>query len=309
MLGLSAYDDDSASDSEQPSSSKLNDKPSKSGAHTSPEARRKTTQVIIRKPAKPKNHNLRRDPADEIIADPNPPPAQKSATPEQAAGPSQASGETQPTDELTRIRELLQPPPILEPCDPALESKLAQFHALKRDPQNPRHFNDSLMSNRSFRNPHLYAKLVEFVDVDERATNFPRDIWDPHDLQPEWYADRIAEVQKARQEKADKEPAGKRSAINFTNAKSSSSSSTKPEKKDSGSYNPYLHAYKSHDRQRQDKAKKGRWGILIYAVTLDITATYGTKGVKELSSTIFACDAIAAARFTAVCSIPVVQPC
>ncbi|KAI5888487.1 HCNGP-domain-containing protein [Schizophyllum commune H4-8] len=272
MLGLSAYDDDTASDSEQPSSSKLNDKPSKSGAHTSPEARRKTTQVIIRKPAKPKNHNLRRDPADEIIADPNPPAAQKSATPEQAAGPSQASGETQPTDELTRIRELLQPPPIpgvadwgippasSDPCDPALESKLAQFHALKRDPQNPRHFNDSLMSNRSFRNPHLYAKLVEFVDVDERATNFPRDIWDPYDLQPEWYADRIAEVQKARQEKAEKEPAGKRSAINFTNAKSSSSSSsTKPEKKDTGSYNPYLHAYKSHDRQRQDKAKKGRW--------------------------------------------------
>ncbi|KAL1719155.1 HCNGP-like protein-domain-containing protein [Schizophyllum commune] len=272
MLGLSAYDDDSASDSEQPSSSKLNDKPSKSGAHTSPEARRKTTQVVIRKPAKPKNHNLRRDPADEIIADPNPPAAQKSATPEQAAGPSQASGDTQPTDELTRIRDLLQPPPIpgvadwgippasTDPCDPTLESKLAQFHALKRDPQNPRHFNDSLMSNRSFRNPHLYAKLVEFVDVDERATNFPRDIWDPYDLQPEWYADRIAEVQKARQEKAEKEPAGKRTAINFTNAKSSaSSSSTKPEKKDSGSYNPYLHAYKSHDRQRQDKAKKGRW--------------------------------------------------
>ena len=136
------------------------------------------------------------------------------------------------------------------------------------------------MSNRSFRNPHLYAKLVEFVDVEERATNFPRDIWDPYDLQPEWYADRIgvstfqqphnlyadldflltADVQKARQEKADKEPAGKRTAINFTNAKSSSSSSSaKPEKKDMGSYNPYLHAYKSHDRQRQDKTKKGRW--------------------------------------------------
>jgi len=47
------------------------------------------------------------------------------------------------------------------------------------------------MSNRSFRNPHLYAKLVEFVDVDERTTNFPRDIWDPHDIQEEWFADKI----------------------------------------------------------------------------------------------------------------------
>lgn len=68
---------------------------------------------------------------------------------------------------------------------------MAQFHALKRDPQNPKHFNDSLMSNRSFRNPHLYTKLVEFVDVDERTSNFPKDLWDPHNVKEEWFADRI----------------------------------------------------------------------------------------------------------------------
>jgi hypothetical protein len=49
------------------------------------------------------------------------------------------------------------------------------------------------MSNRSFRNPHLYAKLVEFLDVDERTTNFPKEIWDPYDLQPEWFAEKIGE--------------------------------------------------------------------------------------------------------------------
>ncbi|KAI0002572.1 HCNGP-like protein-domain-containing protein [Russula compacta] len=102
-----------------------------------------------------------------------------------------------------KIRDLLRPLPILgvpdwgipaasaEPCDPAIEAKLAQFHALKRDSDQPKHFNDSLMSNRSFRNPHLYAKLVEFVDVDERTTNFPKKIWDPHDVQEDWFADRI----------------------------------------------------------------------------------------------------------------------
>lgn len=47
------------------------------------------------------------------------------------------------------------------------------------------------MANRSFRNPHLYAKLVEFVDVDECKTNFPKDIWDPIDLNEDWYADKI----------------------------------------------------------------------------------------------------------------------
>jgi len=124
---------------------------------------------------------------------------------------------------MFQIRALLRPPPIegtedwgippeaAEACDPALQvifpffvhakhffyqgiliqAKLAQFSALKRDPVNPKHFNDSLMSNRSFRNPHLYTKLVEFVDVDERATNFPKDMWDPNDVKKDWFADQI----------------------------------------------------------------------------------------------------------------------
>lgn len=73
----------------------------------------------------------------------------------------------------------------------SVKAKVAQFLALKRDPVNPRHFNDSLMSNRSFRNPHLYATLVDFVDVDERTSNFPTGIWKPNDVEPGWFADQI----------------------------------------------------------------------------------------------------------------------
>jgi hypothetical protein len=70
------------------------------------------------------------------------------------------------------------------------QAKLAHFHDLKRT-QN-KHFNTSLMSNKSFRNPHLYAKLVEFVDVDESGTNYPRDVWDPRaGLKEEWFSDAI----------------------------------------------------------------------------------------------------------------------
>jgi hypothetical protein len=43
----------------------------------------------------------------------------------------------------------------------------------------------------------LYAKLVEFVDVDEKATNFPRDVWDPTDMREEWFADKIGEVTRS----------------------------------------------------------------------------------------------------------------
>ncbi|KAA1472384.1 HCNGP-domain-containing protein [Dentipellis sp. KUC8613] len=134
-----------------------------------------------------------------------------------------------PVNELTKIRELLQPPqipgvvdwgippPSMEPCDPAVETKLAHFNSLKRDPTQPKHFNDSLMSNRSFRNPHLYAKLVEFVAVDERSTNFPKEVWDPDDVVDDWFAGRIAERQKARSEQQEaSQSSAKRTKIDFT---------------------------------------------------------------------------------------------
>lgn len=72
-----------------------------------------------------------------------------------------------------------------------MQSKLAQFHILKSNPDDPKHFNDSLMGSQAFRNPHLYARLVEFVDVDERASNIsPAEDGLEH-IPSDWYADAI----------------------------------------------------------------------------------------------------------------------
>jgi hypothetical protein len=148
--------------------------------------------------------------------------SRRSGSPMDMESESSGNGASEePQDEVLRFRALLRPPPIpgvvdwgippesegpgdaaiavglLGVClfarcnDIVVQTKVAQFLALKRDLNNPKHFNDSLMSNKSFRNPHIYAKLVEFVDVDERATNFPKDIWDANDVRPEWFADRI----------------------------------------------------------------------------------------------------------------------
>ncbi|KIJ38892.1 hypothetical protein M422DRAFT_258299 [Sphaerobolus stellatus SS14] len=174
-----------------------------------------------------------------------------------------------PHDELSRIRALLRPHPILgledwgipppttEPCDPELEAKLQQFFDLKRgDP--PRHFNDSLMSNRTFRNPHLYAKLVEFVDVDETCSNIPKGVWDMDDLGG-WDAEKIAAAQKERSEQqvAAQAP-GKRSHIPFASAStatsaSSSSAAARPSggrgDREGRKYNPYESKHRDHDRK------------------------------------------------------------
>ncbi|KAH9050268.1 HCNGP-like protein-domain-containing protein [Lactarius hengduanensis] len=258
MRGLVSYDgDDSQSDSETPNvvptaSKADNDSVLKSGNGAPTEARRLTItkpQIIIRRPVHSKPHPRSRSVEDAELA---------SSTATQA----EASTSSPPSDdksgdlsELSQIRDLLRPPPIpgvpdwgippasTEPCEPAIEAKLAQFHALKRDPEQPKHFNDSLMSNRSFRNPHLYAKLVEFADVNERTTNFPREIWDPHNVQEEWFADKIAAHQKARSEQQEsaQSSSNKRARIDFASATASAPQRAPGMRSDVN--NPYIQHY------------------------------------------------------------------
>ncbi|ORY29104.1 HCNGP-like protein-domain-containing protein [Naematelia encephala] len=110
-------------------------------------------------------------------------------------------------------------PPEVDPSEasPALTNKVQQFLRLKGAGQ---HVNTNLLASSAFANPHIYAKLVEFVDIDERATAFPSSGWltrrNLEDLIPTYGPNALSEQQKARQEarKAAQEP-GKRSEIKF----------------------------------------------------------------------------------------------
>lgn len=54
-------------------------------------------------------------------------------------------------------------------ADETLTLKLAHFHKLK---EQGTHFNATLARNRSFHNPHIYAKLVKWADLDETGSNY-----------------------------------------------------------------------------------------------------------------------------------------
>ncbi|KZT19950.1 HCNGP-domain-containing protein [Neolentinus lepideus HHB14362 ss-1] len=232
------------------------------------------TQVLIHRHGHPQSHAEAH--VDKLDT---PQSSGSSMDVESPTEPSSVADELNEADELSRIRELLRPPPMpgvanwgiptesTERCDPTVDAKVAQFIALKKDQKNPKHFNDSLMSNRSFRNPHLYAKLVEFVDVDERVTNFPRNIWDPSDVKDEWYADRIAEHQKARSEQQSQNSA-KRSHIDFTASKShvppTGPRNSGRQQGGKDRFQPYGFSQPSHGNGSheggQKKRERSRWG-------------------------------------------------
>ncbi|KAF8825803.1 HCNGP-domain-containing protein [Lentinula edodes] len=228
--GLVSYDGDSDSgdDSTQKPDTKLK---VKADGGVEPRTQQKKSQIVIKRPRtsqRPKGH-VSIDSAQPALTTPMAPVDNLAST--STTGSSQMSSTPEPEDvHLARIRALLCPPPIpgladwgIPPeaetaCDPELEAKLKQFHQLKSLP-TPKHFNDTLMSNRSFRNPHLYAQLVEFVNIDERTTNFPKDIWNPDEVRDgEWDAEKIAKYQKIRSEQQSQQSKS-RTHIEFSSGK------------------------------------------------------------------------------------------
>ena len=91
----------------------------------------------------------------------------------------------------------------------SLKIQEAVTKAYKRKQENPNYdMNFVIQRKKGFRNPSIYEKLIQFCEIDEHGTNFPKDLYDGHLFGKESYYDELAKVQKAdmeRREKAAKE--------------------------------------------------------------------------------------------------------
>ncbi|KAG0183529.1 hypothetical protein DFQ28_010554 [Apophysomyces sp. BC1034] len=104
-----------------------------------------------------------------------------------------------------RLKALLAPKPIEgvknwgippepdTPVDPARAEKMNHFLSLRASGHR---LNTHLQRNKAFRNPRIYAKLVEFVELDEFGSNFSKEEFDPHGYPSSAYIDQILETQR-----------------------------------------------------------------------------------------------------------------
>ncbi|CAG8655486.1 16090_t:CDS:2, partial [Dentiscutata erythropus] len=116
------------------------------------------------------------------------------------------------------------PPEPEAECDPILQEKIVHFHSLSKKGV---HFNENLLKNKAFRNPHIYNKLVEFVELDEIGSNFDREIFDPYGFPSEAFADQLAEAQKKILEERAAAQQQQRSQIQFVGPNSGSQNISK----------------------------------------------------------------------------------
>lgn len=74
-----------------------------------------------------------------------------------------------------------------------LQERITHFLQLRASGHR---LNAHLQHNKSFRNPRIYTRLVEFTEVEEFGSNFDKVDFDPYGFPKELYLDEILETQK-----------------------------------------------------------------------------------------------------------------
>ncbi|KAK6904502.1 hypothetical protein I204_06895 [Kwoniella mangroviensis CBS 8886] len=159
-------------------------------------------------------------------------------------------------------------PPEVDPkeADETLRTKVEHFLKLKYE--RGEHINTRLLSSPAFANPHIYSKLVEFVSINERSSNFPSSGWltrrKLEGLIPMYGPQALSSQQKAKQEAVKaSQGIGQRREITFAPAKHKDKERDRGKDrngwdKDEKHSHKHGHDYGHKDRDRQRDRDRDR---------------------------------------------------
>ncbi|KAM9424677.1 LOW QUALITY PROTEIN: SAP30-binding protein [Pholidichthys leucotaenia] len=126
--------------------------------------------------------------------------------------------------------EIRIPPEPPGRCSSQLQEKIHKLY--ERKLHGDFDTNSHIQKKKEFRNPSIYEKLIQFCDIDELGTNYPKDMFDPHGWSEDSYYEALAKAQKVEMDKLEKAKK-ERTKIEFvtgtkkgTNASSTAASTT-----------------------------------------------------------------------------------
>ena len=97
---------------------------------------------------------------------------------------------------------VLPPQPPGKPSKKVQEKIQEMYDKMKRSGSN---MNTSIQCRKDFRNPSIYEKLIEFIGIDEKGTNFPPNLYNPSIWGTGSYFDELSQLQKKEMDKREKE--------------------------------------------------------------------------------------------------------
>lgn len=99
--------------------------------------------------------------------------------------------------------EIEIPPAPAGKCSAKLQDKISGlFEKMRREGLD---MNAKIQRRKDFRNPSIYEKLIDFIGIDEKGSNYPAEVYDPHGWGKESFYDALDKAQKVEMEKREKE--------------------------------------------------------------------------------------------------------
>ena len=121
------------------------------------------------------------------------------------------------------------PPEPAGLCSPRIQEAVNK--AMQKKLERGYDMNAIIQQKKGFRNPSIYEKLIQFCEIDEHGTNFPKDLYDGHLFGKESYYDELAKVQKVDMERREKAVKAKAAAAATSSAQRDSRDSEAPKRK------------------------------------------------------------------------------
>lgn len=106
------------------------------------------------------------------------------------------------------------PPEPPGKCSAELQEKIS--HLYQKMIHDGKDMNKVIQDRKSFRNPSIYEKLIQFCNINELDTNYPPEIYDPLRWGKESYYEELAKSQKTEMDRREKDRKEKLSKIDFT---------------------------------------------------------------------------------------------